>query len=183
MADASNNITLFLGALMESVQSAEDAIQQLFSERRIDTAVGAQLDIIGKIVGQARGELDDDTYRRYCRARIATNRSNGTFEDIIKVAGLVLDDDAISIRVEQQQIATIVVRLVVDSQSYALARIVTDFLKQARAAGVKLVVEVTTLTRANSFSFAAYGGADGPGKGFGYTNDAGLGGGFASALD
>lgn len=178
-----HNISALLQALMASVQDAEDALQQLYSGRRIDTAIGAQLDIIGKVVGQVRGELDDDDYRRHCRARIATNRSNGTAEDLIRISRLVLDDDEVYIHIETEGPAAVVVRLEKNSQSYAVARIVTTFLQQGKAAGVKLIVEITTLDRENTFSFAPYGGGTGPGKGFGYTADPLVGGGFASALE
>ena len=178
MADTPNRITQFLTALMTEVQAAEDALQQLYSERRIDTAVGTQLDIIGKIVGQLRNDLDDATYRRYCRARISASRSNGMIVDLIKVASQVLDDDDIYIHLLQEQIATIVVRLEEKAVSQDLGEIVVLFLKDAVSAGVKLILEFSSLAPTSTFSFF-----DGEGLGFGSTLDASVGGGLASALD
>jgi hypothetical protein len=54
------------------------------------TAVGTQLDLLGEIVGQERGDLTDDEYRIVILCRILANRSDGRTEDllgIIDVAG------------------------------------------------------------------------------------------------
>lgn len=67
------------------VQAVEDALWQLLTERDIDSAVGAQLDVLGKIVNEARGGTSDTDYRLRVRARILANRSTGTHEDIYRV--------------------------------------------------------------------------------------------------
>lgn len=79
-----------LSVLTTPFQSLEDALWSLFVVT-IDDAVGDALDKIGKIVGQPRTSLVDDTYRRYIKARIATNRSKGTIHDLIVIARLILD--------------------------------------------------------------------------------------------
>lgn len=178
MADADNNITLFLRAVLASVQDVENALQQLFRERRIDTAVGEQLDVLGRLVGQKRNGLSDDDYRRYVRARIAANRSNGSYEDLIKVTGLVLDDDAAYIHVRRAGTATVIVKVEDILLTMALGDIVLTFLKQAVAAGVRLILEFDIQAEADTFCF--FGG---PGKGFGSSQIVVDGGKFAAALD
>lgn len=66
-------------------QEIEDAGQELLTLFSIDQSEGAQLDLIGRIVGQLRAALDDATYRLYLRARIRANRSSGTKRDIYAV--------------------------------------------------------------------------------------------------
>jgi hypothetical protein len=74
-----------LNAFNDQNQAIEDAYWQLFSERSIETSIGDQLDILGKIVGERRDGSNDDDYRLRIRARIRANLSNGTTEDIYRV--------------------------------------------------------------------------------------------------
>jgi hypothetical protein len=43
-----------LAGFNEQLEEAEVVIQQLFNERNIDTAIGAQLDVVGRIVNEDR---------------------------------------------------------------------------------------------------------------------------------
>jgi hypothetical protein len=72
----------FLRALLEETQSIEDAAWQVLTEIWPWTAVGAQLDVLGKIVVQMRSGLTDDQYRLFILGRIRVNRSNGHIWDI-----------------------------------------------------------------------------------------------------
>jgi len=67
-----------LTAFLNSTQKIEDTFEQLLKERGIDTAIGAQLDIIGLIVGEPRFDKDDDEYRAAIKLRIGINTSDGT---------------------------------------------------------------------------------------------------------
>jgi hypothetical protein len=70
---AKPNLTALL-APTRPVQTAENPFfVQRRDERSVDTAMGATLDLLGKIVKQGRGGFDDATYHRYIRARIAAN--------------------------------------------------------------------------------------------------------------
>ena len=111
MSDEPNNITKLLTALVTPHQPLEDAWQQLRLLRSVDTAVGVQLDMIGEIVGQERGGMVDDDYRRFVRARIAANISDGRVFDLIKVATLVVNDDDTTIQLDLQGNAAVVVRI------------------------------------------------------------------------
>lgn len=184
-AGEESNIVKLLRVYAASVQDAENALQQLYSERRIDNATGVTLTLLGEIVGQPRrGITDDDVYRRYVRARVKTNRSNGVVQDLIRITELVLDDDEVGIHVKQERVATVVVQLNKDALDYSLAQIVRDFLVEGVAGGVHVIVEFTPAARAATFAFASYGGGTPPeGKGFGTVlgdYDEGI---FASALD
>lgn len=50
----------------------------------IDNAAGAELDRIGKILGEDRGGNSDKVYRIYLKLKTMLNTANGTVEDIIK---------------------------------------------------------------------------------------------------
>ena len=50
----------------------------------IDTASGAELDRIGKILGEDRGGNSDKVYRIYLKLKTMLNTANGTIEDIIR---------------------------------------------------------------------------------------------------
>src|SRR5687768_16247400 len=98
----SNNIEKLLAVSVAPAQDLENCLQQLRLYRFVDTAEGDQLDIIGRIVGLDREGLDDDDYRRYIRARIAANNSNGTIEDLLTVAFLVVYDADAHYEVDNQ---------------------------------------------------------------------------------
>ena len=150
MADTPNNIVNLLTALVTPCTAIEAAFQQLFTERFVDTAIGAQLDIVGKIVGQDRNGMSDDDYRRYCRARIATNRSRGTVEDLLKIAGLVIGDPAATLVEDTQGVAAYVLRWGATVPPANVADILIDFLTAADAAGVRGILESLSDTEPNT---------------------------------
>lgn len=135
------NIRAALAAIVGPTQGIEDAMQDLLTERNIDTAVGVQLNALGLIVGQPRGGLDDDTYRRYIRARIARNRSNGTVEDLIRVAVLILGSETAYVQVDQQHPASVVVRIYNIDVPDDIAQVVIQFLRGTVSGGVRIILE------------------------------------------
>lgn len=81
-------------AMVQPLQDALATIEQLRTERWIDTAVGAQLDGAGYIVGESRNGRDDDAYREAIKFRIFVNVSNGTPADLIQgLKALTKPDD------------------------------------------------------------------------------------------
>lgn len=86
--------TQFNGApIMEAIiasyavqaQELENVFVNLWVLRVLDNAENAQLDTLGKIVGEPRQGRDDDDYRLAIRARVLSNRSNASVEDILAV--------------------------------------------------------------------------------------------------
>lgn len=78
-----------LKALLNQVQALEDALQDITSERWLTTAVGAQLDALGQIVGEYRDGREDEDYRFALTLRIRINRSQGRVLDIFEVLNLL----------------------------------------------------------------------------------------------
>lgn len=146
------NVRAFLEAMVESKQSIEDAIVQLLTMRFLTTATGVTLEAIGNLVGQSRDGADDDIYRRYIRTRIKTNRSNGTIPDIITISRLVLDDAGLSLLVSRSGIATIVILVGAEAVSADLADTLISFLRQAAVAGVRLILESSTVAPVDTFT-------------------------------
>lgn len=133
-------IEALLRALVGPVQRVENAFHQLFTERTIDTAIGAQLDAIGFIVGQPRNGYGDDDYRRLVRARIAVNRSRGTFDDLIGICKLVIDDDAATIIAVRSGTAAVRINIEDIATTDAVAGILIAFLRQSKAGGVRITL-------------------------------------------
>lgn len=127
----------YLQLLMDSQKEIQDTLRDLIQLRDVDSAVGAQLDVIGKIVGQERelveadlyeyfgfqgavgaqsfGQygtpyggyfkssstpngknipLDDESYRKYIKAKIFKNITTSTPEEFIAVVNLIFDTQA-----------------------------------------------------------------------------------------
>lgn len=76
------------------IQKVEQAIIDLLTLRTLDNAVGEQLNVIGRIVGQKQVAVTDTTYRSLIRARIPANKSSGVAQDVLLVARLVFSDYA-----------------------------------------------------------------------------------------
>jgi hypothetical protein len=71
-------------AMVRPLQDALATIEQLRTERWPATAIGAQLDGVGNIVGEARNGRDDAEYRAAIAFRIFVNTSNATPGDLIQ---------------------------------------------------------------------------------------------------
>ena len=89
----------YLAALAAPFNNIEQALQDTKSIRDIDEAEGAQLDIIGEIVGASRiidvpidgsTVLSDADFRLLIRARIIRNHSKGTPEEILAGCAFIL---------------------------------------------------------------------------------------------
>jgi hypothetical protein len=80
--------------LAKQIQHIEDGLIAILVQSSIDDAIGAQLDQIGDIVGQARAGQLDDAYRSFIKARIKVNYSEGKIAQLIAIVLLILGDDA-----------------------------------------------------------------------------------------
>ncbi len=140
MSDEENNIKKLLRVLIAPMQDIETALQQLIA-RTVDNATGINLDVFGRIVGQPRGGLLDDDYRRLIRARIVANRSSGEIESLLAVAALVLNDDDAYLHIKYVSNATLVLRVEDVIVSADVAGLMMRMLRDAVAAGVRLILE------------------------------------------
>lgn len=120
------------------------AMRAVLTQRNIDTAIGAQLDVIGAIVGRPRnGVADDEIYRRYCRAQIAANKSDGVRRDLLTVARSIVPD-ATAIVATNLGNGAAIYRVEGITVSEAVAAVLVDLLGQATSDGVRTFVGYTT---------------------------------------
>lgn len=149
-------------AFMRPIQEIEDAYIALILMKAIDTAEGVWLDKIGKLVGQDRGSLTDTIYRRYLRARIAANRSNGLIEDVIRVVRLILDDASVRVQVRNLGGCEIIVELEDVAVADDVADVVLSFMPDTVAAGIGARVvhaSESDIDYTYRLGVTAYGGA------------------------
>lgn len=144
-------IELLIEVCAGPANDLEDVLYQLLTERFIDTAIGAQLDLIGKIVLQARNGLGDDDYRRYLRARIAANNSEGLISDFIRVTRSVLNDPTLSVTCAREDSAQLSVYIAGGVLATAVANILLEFLQATRMGGIRLLVHYFETIEAESY--------------------------------
>lgn len=74
-----------LQGFIDRVQNLEDTLFDLLLQRFLDTSIGAQLDGIGAVVGEARQNRSDGDYKRGILTRILLNLGQSTPEDVIEI--------------------------------------------------------------------------------------------------
>ena len=154
-------------------QKLEDQLWTMFSET-VDNAAGAQLDVYGKIVGQAREGRTDAKYRLWIKTRVRINRSSGTVPEIIAVFTALVNGTSPVILAEQYPAAMTVT---LGSLTFEIDPVeASSILQTMKPGGVRAVLVSPTSTDANSFGF------DPNGAGFGDSTNSSTGGAMATAL-
>lgn len=87
----------FIETYAAGVQEVEDLLTDIFINSEVDTAIGQQLDILGDLFGEFRKGRNDRNYRLGLKARIATNTSNGTPNEILAILKILLGSERVSI--------------------------------------------------------------------------------------
>jgi hypothetical protein len=162
-----------LASWLDEVQQAEDALWQLLVERWLSSAVGDQLDVLGRIVGEPRRGRDDDTYRLWISARNLVSRSSGKTTELLAIVRTLVAPEVV-IELEEYYPAAFVMRLhgtFTLDDGYQIA----FMLRQAKAAGV--LFQMTWPVDVETFRFAP---ADSPVLSSPFGFDAGA---FAAVAD
>jgi len=141
-----------IAAMLGESQSVEDAFAELAIEGNVDTAAGAQLDILGRIVGQERLALDDETFRTFIRVRVRVNRSNGTPEDIHSIFRLLYPDVGDFQIVEYPPAAF---ELVMNVEPMHELSLLASLLRQSKATGVRADLISPESDPEDAFRFAS----------------------------
>lgn len=150
-----------LAAISAEVQEVEDMWLAMLASNAIDAAVGDQLDQIGALVAQPRGGALDVDYRRRIRAKVATNRSLGLVEDIVRLARLVVNDAGVAVSLQNEGVASYILALSGNAVTDDTAADLAAFMRKATSAGVRGVLESSTVDDGDAFTL------DGPaGLGF-----------------
>lgn len=83
------NLQSMLEIYTKQIQELEDVIHSLFTNRTVDGAFGATLDLVGAIPGQNRLGRNDSDYQILIKARISANTSLSIPEHVINVFKLL----------------------------------------------------------------------------------------------
>ncbi len=160
-------------ALAAQAQDVEDSLWDVLVLRRLSDASGAQLDVLGRIVGQPREGRSDADYVLWLRARVRINLGSGRGDDLLAAFSLVMQGTT-TLQLVEQFPAGLVLRVgsaaVVDPTQAAA------ILQLAKAAGVQAILEAATTIDTTSFAF------DTNGAGFGDATNSAIGGTFAGAF-
>ncbi len=148
---AKPKVRAFVTALCGPAQRIEDALYQLLTERYLDAAIGVQLDVLGKIVGQVRNGLSDEDYKRYLRARVKVNRSSGITDHLLTIARLIVDDVDASLVFEPSYPAAGIMHVSGIPFDSAIAAVLIEFLRSAAADGVRIILEWSTVDPEDTF--------------------------------
>lgn len=140
---------------------------------------GAQLDLIGRIVGENRNGKTDENYLRAIQARIVINRASGLPDEVLRVLALTYPDNA---RELTEHFPASIVASLSDTFTGDIEAL-ADLIRQVRAAGVRQDLEYTVAEDTETFSFASGDTAE-TDSSAGFANDAGTTGGkFADVVE
>lgn len=127
------------GSIGDAAQQMESFLFAILTGSTLESAAAHRLDQWGDLVGQARGALKDDDYRRFIRARILANRCTGKWDEILRIVEIVTEPVAIRSRDVFPCCIEIVVLRQVLMERLIWSK-VRDLLRDIRPAGVSMVV-------------------------------------------
>ena len=147
--DKSPRLKALLAAFLGELQLADDALSDLHNGNFIEQAYGHRLDMLGKVVGQPRGQMSDEVYQLWISARILLNHCQGNAEDIYKILQVVLGEDVpLNIDEHPEIVFTLSVLKVVPK--YEMSTILT-LINEAKPIGV--MAQLKHATRDPVFMF------------------------------
>lgn len=115
-------VSSFLSPTTEIISAANEISEGYY----IETAIGAQLDSLGKLVNEYRLTRNDADYRNAIKARIVVNNATGSSSNFIKMLKLVLGDDVTFKVIEQFPAAVQVV--IYSPQTVITESLINDIL-------------------------------------------------------
>lgn len=90
-----NNLINFVIPFSEEIQKIENSLYDLKTKRGLTTAEGAQLDIIGEIVGEDRNGKSDIDYLAAINLRIELNTNAGKVNPIVQFIKAKTESDTV----------------------------------------------------------------------------------------
>lgn len=138
-AEDSPRYVSLLAAMGEGVQLQEEQFFDLLVGRGLNLATGAALEQWGAIVGEARGGLTDDDYRRFIKARVLANTSDGTPDELLTIFALITSPSQVRYFIHPPaafRLQTIRGELLSDD----MVRRVVRMMRSVKPAGVAMVL-------------------------------------------
>jgi len=75
-----------------AIQAYEDMVFDVMQSYFLPNAVGEQLNVLGRIVGERRDGLSNTDYRRFIGARILANKCTSTVDEYIRILDILCDE-------------------------------------------------------------------------------------------
>lgn len=146
----------FLTPLLSQVQELEVAVFGMLQGRRVATAVGAQLDVIGSIVDETRNGRSDVDYRAGILAKIQQNQSGGRIEDVLAAISALIPTQLLEIVQNPLTPAQFYLNIVTayDPFTEVLMEDLLKVLLAVKAAGVEVALFWSFVAESNTFTFA-----------------------------
>jgi hypothetical protein len=153
------NLVALQASYAAEVQELEAELWTIRVARMLETAERAQLDVIGKLVGEPRNGRTDSLYRLWIRVRIAINGSNGEPEDIIGNLDLATSTDF-----HFRELGYAAFRIDFDDKWDQFVAELAKIVDKSRAGGVSAtIVWPTALNgKAGALTAKAYGSSNTP---------------------
>lgn len=138
----------------KQIQEIENMFFDLLEKRGIDEAEGAQLDGIGTILNQSRIGLSDDNYRGLLYSKIAEYNSEGTIEDILNIARLVIRADSYEL---QEYYPASFILTAVNPNPLIPEIYINNAIRKARPVCIEFNVVYTPVSNVFRFDTIGYG--------------------------
>jgi hypothetical protein len=135
MTDPLNDTERLIDVYSQRIQEIETALLEVLTETRLANAVGAQLDVIGAIVGRDRSSDTDDRYRDLLAAQIAINLASGTISELLIIVELIVGP-TIDLELVELFPAAFEIKAVNQTLPAGQGNIVASVVKQAKAGAV-----------------------------------------------
>lgn len=149
------NLRAIVQSYLEQIQELENVIYSLMAERYVLTAVGVQLDGIGRIVGETRQNKNDTDYRVAILGRIQRNKAHSRIEDILALFLLLLPSHTFEL-VEGPGPAAFRLRIVeaLSPVTDPSPAVLAEQLHEAKGAGIGTTVLWSEHDEDNTFTIA-----------------------------
>ena len=155
----------------DQIQDLIDTTYQLLTEKSIDTAIGAQLDVLGRIVGRSRGGYSDIEYRSLLKLQVGINISTGAPSSLVPIIKTITN----STQVDLHEDYPAAVSAVVNGDNVG-SELLTE-LEATGCAGVDL--SIRAIGGDDAFGFEGSSNA----LGYGSIHDSNLGGRYTAFIE
>lgn len=148
------NITAICDAIDRQTKELADALTAIAFETDIDSAVGAQLDRIGNIVGLTRSEagvlcgqtgyfdiVDDELYRKYLKYKAFRNSSDCTYQSLITAMRAILGGTA---KINYEEDENFPATIILDIRTNGEDEVFVGGIPPIKPAGVNVEYKVDT---------------------------------------
>ena len=149
------NLQGIVSSYLVQAQELENVFISLMVDRYVDNAVGAQLDGIGRVVGQPRESRTDVDYRAAIKGRITRNGANSRVEDLLALFVLLLPNHTFELT-EGPGPAAFRIRIVeaLVPVTDPSPEVISDQLRDAKGAGIRATLLWSEDDESDTFTIA-----------------------------